>query len=93
MPPERPLLSHRNLALIDTVARAVARAKKLPPEDVEHFAQHVRASIADSNSAPLRHFEGRASFRTYLTIVVARQLKAVTAATNGSGDRAPSWIA
>lgn len=76
MPPERPLTSAPNLALIDTIARAVARAKKLPPDDVEHFARRVRASMKDGDITLPGAFDGRASVRTYLTIVVARQLKA-----------------
>lgn len=77
MPPERPLPSAPNLALIDTIARAVARAKKLPPDDVEHFASRVRRSMTDGDITLPWTFDGRASMRTYLTIVVARQLKAV----------------
>lgn len=79
MASERPLTSAPTLALIDTIARAVARAKKLPPDDVEHFARRVRASMTEGDITLPWTFDGQASVRTYLTIVVARQLRASVA--------------
>lgn len=72
---ERFVPSDQHLDLLDKVARSVARARGLAAADVEDFAQTVHVRMAEKNYVPLRKFEGRASLRTYLTVVLTRQLK------------------
>jgi RNA polymerase sigma factor (sigma-70 family) len=62
------------LALIERVARSVARSRRMPPADVDDFTQSVHARLAAGDYEILRRFEGRSSLKTYLTVVVARQL-------------------
>jgi RNA polymerase sigma factor (sigma-70 family) len=64
-----------DLNLLEQVARAVARARRLAPHDADDFVQSVHLRMAERDYAPLRQFEGRSSLRTYLTVVVARLLK------------------
>lgn len=75
MLPERFVPTPQDLDLLDKVARAVARARRLSPADVEDFAQSVHVKMAERQYDAFRKFEGRASLRTYLTVVVARLLK------------------
>lgn len=90
MHPQRSLISAQHLPLVDAVARAVARARRMPTDDVEEFARSVRATVTGGGYAPLRSFEGRASLRTYLAIVLARELQSGgTAAMAGSE---PTWV-
>lgn len=63
------------LELLERVARAVARSRGLAPADVDDFAQTVHVRMAERQYEPLRKFEGRASLRTYLTVVLTRLLK------------------
>lgn len=72
---ERFVPSPQHLDLLDRVARSVARARRLSADDTEDFAQTVHVRMAERNYEPLRKFEGRASLRTYLTVVLTRQLK------------------
>lgn len=64
-----------DLDLLDRVARAVARARRLSPADVDDFAQAVHVRMAERHYDVFTRYEGRASLRTYLTVVVARLLK------------------
>jgi RNA polymerase sigma factor for flagellar operon FliA len=75
MHPERFVPTPEDLELLDRVARAVARARRLSPADVDDFAQTVHVRMAERGYHVLRQYEGRASLRTYLTVVLARQLK------------------
>lgn len=64
-----------NLTLLDTVARAVARARRLSSADIDDFAQTVHMRVAQRGYDVFARYEGRASLRTYLTVVVTRQFK------------------
>lgn len=71
-----PFVPHpADLELLDRVSRSVARARGLSTEDAEDFAQSVHVRVAERRYDVFRRFEGRASLRTYLTVVVARLLK------------------
>lgn len=70
-----PAPSPEDLALLDRVARSVARARRLTPADTDDFAQTVHVRMAERRYDVFERFEGRASLRTYLTVVVARLLK------------------
>lgn len=62
------------LALLARVARSVARAGRLSPDDAEDFAQAVQLKFLERGYEVLRRFEGRSSLKTYLTVVVRRLL-------------------
>lgn len=64
-----------DLDLLERIARSVARSRGLSPSDVDDFSQSVHARMAERGYDVFQKFEGRASLRTYLTVVVARLLK------------------
>jgi RNA polymerase sigma factor for flagellar operon FliA len=66
--------SPEQIALLSQIIRDVARAKRLPREDAEDFAQTVQLRFLERRYDILGRFEGRSSLRTYLTIVVGRML-------------------
>ncbi|MEZ5288898.1 MAG: sigma-70 family RNA polymerase sigma factor [Vicinamibacterales bacterium] len=67
--------SPADLALIERVARSVARAGGLHPREADDFTQSVHLRLAERGYDVLARFEGRSSLRTYLTVVIARLLK------------------
>ena len=70
MNPEETYLQH--LRTIERIAAFVARRHRLEASEAEEFVQEVRVRLLDDNYAIIRKFEGRASFSTYLTTVIAR---------------------
>jgi RNA polymerase sigma factor (sigma-70 family) len=75
MHPERLVPTPEDLELLDRVARAVARSRRLAPADVDDFVQTVHVRMAERGYDVFERYEGRASLRTYLTVVLVRQLK------------------
>jgi DNA-directed RNA polymerase specialized sigma24 family protein len=69
-----PSPSAQDLALLDQVIRRVTRARRLPREDAEDFAQSVHVRLVERDYYVFTQFAGRSSLRTYLTIVVHRML-------------------
>jgi RNA polymerase sigma factor (sigma-70 family) len=69
-----PSPSAQDLALLDQVIRSVTRARRLPREDAEDFAQSVHVRLVERDYHVFTQFAGRSSLRTYLTIVVQRLL-------------------
>ena len=67
-------LAPADFSLLSAVISAVSRTSGLPPEEAEDFSQHVHLMLLERNYAPLARFAGRSSFRTFLTVVVRRQL-------------------
>jgi RNA polymerase sigma factor (sigma-70 family) len=67
-------LAPADFALLCEVIAMVSRNSRLPPEDAEDFRQHVHLTLLERQYAPIRRFAGRSSLRTYLTVVVGRQL-------------------
>lgn len=63
------------LALVERVARGVARSRRLSRQDADDLVQTVHVRMAERQYDVLRQFEGRSSLRTYLTVVIARMLK------------------
>ncbi len=64
----------RYLNLIYRVIHHTAhhRAVTLRPEDVEDLASEVLLQVVANNYAALRHFQGRSSLATYLTVICRR---------------------
>jgi DNA-directed RNA polymerase specialized sigma24 family protein len=60
------------LAVIERVTAYVCAQHYLAAADAEDFASHVTLKIIQDNYAVMRKFEGRSSFRTYITIVIQR---------------------
>jgi RNA polymerase sigma factor (sigma-70 family) len=67
--PERLFLEH--LTVIDRILAIIARRNALRGPDAEEFAAWARARLTDGNYAILRKFGGRASFATYLSVVLS----------------------
>ena len=69
--PDQLFLTH--LPAIDGIARAAARRRRLTPDEAEEFRSIVRLRLIEDNYAIIREFRGSSSFRTFLTVVIARQ--------------------
>jgi RNA polymerase sigma factor for flagellar operon FliA len=67
---EAVFLSH--LATIERISAFVCSRHYVPAADADDFASHVKLKLIEDDYAILRKFEGRASLRTYLTIVIER---------------------
>lgn len=63
-----------DLSLLDTVIRAVARARRLAGGDFQDFAQTVHLKLLERRYDVFSRFRGDSSLRTYLTVVVTRIL-------------------
>lgn len=70
MNPEETYLEH--LRTIERIAAFVARRSHLNTDETSEFTQEVRVRLLEDNYAIIRKFEGRSSFSTYLTTVIAR---------------------
>jgi DNA-directed RNA polymerase specialized sigma24 family protein len=73
----------RNLSAIDGIARAAARRRRLTPDETEEFRSIVRLRLIEDDYAIIREFRGSSSFRTFLTVVIARQCLDYRAASWG----------
>lgn len=60
------------LALIERVIAFTCRRHHLSSADADDFASHVKLRLVEDDYAILRQFQGRSSFRTYLTVVIQR---------------------
>jgi RNA polymerase sigma factor for flagellar operon FliA len=67
-------LFDKALSLVDPIVKAVARRRRLPPEDADDLASAVRVKLLSDGGAVLRKFRGGSSLSTYLTVVVERVL-------------------
>jgi RNA polymerase sigma factor (sigma-70 family) len=72
-----------NLPAIDGIARATARRRHLTPDETDEFRSIVRLRLIDDDYAVIREFRGSSSFRTFLTVVIARQCLDFRAASWG----------
>ncbi len=63
-----------DLSVLDTVIRAVARARRLAGGDFQDFAQTVHVKLLERRYDAFSRFRGDSSLRTYLTVVVTRIL-------------------
>jgi RNA polymerase sigma factor for flagellar operon FliA len=74
-PPEPPDPADQylgNLKLIDQIAEHAARRRHFSREECEDFVCAVRFKLFENNYAIIAKYEGRSSFRTYLTVVINR---------------------
>jgi RNA polymerase sigma factor for flagellar operon FliA len=62
-----------HLPAIDGIARAAARRRRLTTDEAEEFRSIVRLRLIEDDYAIIREFRGSSSFKTYLTVVIARQ--------------------
>jgi RNA polymerase sigma factor (sigma-70 family) len=67
--PEDRFVEH--LPDIDRVLGALARRHALEPADADEFGSWAKARLMDADYAIIRKFQGRSSFKTYLTVVLA----------------------
>jgi RNA polymerase sigma factor (sigma-70 family) len=67
-------LAPADFSLLSEVIATVSRTSGLPAEDARDFSQHVHLTLLERNYAPLKRFAGRSSFRTFITVIVRRQL-------------------
>src|SRR5262245_33957491 len=68
--PQQLFLTH--LPAIDGIARAAARRRRLTPDESEEFRSIVRMRLIEDDYAVIREFRGSSSFKTFLTVVIAR---------------------
>ncbi|HEX8172328.1 MAG TPA: sigma-70 family RNA polymerase sigma factor [Thermoanaerobaculia bacterium] len=64
----------RHLPAIQQIITAVCRRKGMTLDEVEEFSAVVRLRMVENDYAVLRAFQGRSTFKTYLTSVVTRML-------------------
>jgi RNA polymerase sigma factor (sigma-70 family) len=62
----------QHLGTIERIAAFVARRDHLNHDETLEFVQEVRVRLLDDDYSIIRKFEGRSSFSTYLTTVIAR---------------------
>ncbi|AMY08715.1 RNA polymerase sigma factor, sigma-70 family [Luteitalea pratensis] len=67
-------LAPADFSLLSDVIATVSRTSGLPAEDAMDFSQHVHLKLLERNYAPLKRFAGRSSLKTFITVVVRRQL-------------------
>jgi RNA polymerase sigma factor (sigma-70 family) len=65
---ERRLVEH--LPDIDRITGAIAHRHALDHADADEFAAWAKARLVDGDYAIIRKFEGRSSFRTFLSVVL-----------------------
>jgi len=70
--PEQLYLGH--LKLIDQIAAHAARRHHFSREETEDFVSTVRFKLFEGDYRIIRKFEGKSTFRTYLTMVIQRQM-------------------
>jgi RNA polymerase sigma factor (sigma-70 family) len=78
----RDILS-ANLDAIRRIVRAVGRKRRLSDSDIEELESSVWLRLVEHDYRAIRQYKGRASFRTFLTVVVTRLALDVHAASWG----------
>src|SRR5262245_30687429 len=63
-----------NLDVVDAVVARTAHRHRLSAAERDELASMVRLKLVDNNYLVVRRFNGRSSFRRYLTVVVKRVL-------------------
>lgn len=67
-------LLEQSVEVVDRVILRVCRRSALAPGEIDDFASAVKLALVENDYRILRHFEGRSSLATYLTIVIQRLL-------------------
>ena len=65
-------LFESELPMVREVIAYICRRRRLPRDEAEDFRSWTFLKLMDNDYAILRKFEGRASLRTYLTVVIER---------------------
>jgi RNA polymerase sigma factor (sigma-70 family) len=68
--PEQLYLAH--LDHIDRVAAYFCRRRRFSREETQDFVSKVHVKLIDDGYAIIRKFQGKCSFKTYLTVVIQR---------------------
>ena len=68
LPPDQLFLVH--LAHIERVAAHFARKAGFSKEEIEDFVSHVKCRLIENDYAIIRKFQGKSSFKTYLTVTI-----------------------
>lgn len=71
-PPDDPFFGH--LKLIQEVIQHSCRRYHFRPEEAEEFSSSVMLKLMEDDYRILREYKGRSSFKTFLTVVIQRQL-------------------
>ena len=69
-PPDQIFLAH--LDYIERVAAHACRRRRFSREEAEEFISTVKCKLIENDYAIVRKFQGKSSFKTYLTVVVQR---------------------
>jgi RNA polymerase sigma factor (sigma-70 family) len=72
LPPERLFLE--NLELIKKLISFTNRRYRLPAEEAEEFSSRVMCKLIENDYGVFRKFDKRSSLRTYLGVVIQRQM-------------------
>ena len=72
MNPEQLLLEHQDF--LARLARCAGQRKGLKPEEIEDFTQNLNVKLIENDYRVLRQYQGKAKFKSYLTVVVQRFL-------------------
>lgn len=67
---EELYLTH--VALLDEIARFLARRHRLSTADADDLASRIKLKVLENDYEVLRKFQGKSSLRTYLTVVASR---------------------
>src|SRR3954451_24177669 len=70
MDPEAFLREH--LTVIREIAESICRRNGVTAHDAEDFVSEVRLKMYENDFAAIRHFQGKASFTTYLHVVISK---------------------
>jgi len=70
--PEQLYLGH--LKPIDEISKHAAQRRHFSREETEDFVSTVRLKLLEDDYRIVRQFQGKSTFRTYLTIVINRQM-------------------
>ena len=70
-PSEARALLEREIGVVDDVVAWACRRHGLLGDDADSFTSYVRFRLVDDEYRMIRRFSGRASFRTYLKVLVA----------------------
>lgn len=70
MDPEAFLRDH--LAVIREIAESICRRNGVTAHDAEDFASEVRLKMYENDFAAVRAFQGKATFTTYLHVVISK---------------------
>jgi len=71
--PEQLFLGHLNL--IDDISKHAAQRYHFSREETEDFVSTVRLKLLEDDYRIVRQFQGKATFRTYLTTVISHQMQ------------------